>query len=83
MRTLQDRLNAIREAFAQKAPPAAKEIMGQATEALRNSGILDGLPKVGDAFPPFALADTQGETLRSEDLLAKGPLIVTIYRGVW
>ena len=35
------------------------------------------------AFPAFALPNAAGETVRSADLLAKGPLVLTIFRGVW
>ena len=57
--------------------------MGNATQALRDSGILDGIPMVGSNLPAFELPDTEGQLVRSEDLLAKGPLVLTIYRGVW
>ena len=83
MRTLQDRLDAIRASFAEKAPADAKAVMERATNDLRDSGIMDRLPKVGDQLPPFELADTNGDIVRSEELLAAGPLVVTVYRGEW
>ena len=83
MRTLNDRLTSIREKSAEKIPAEMREIMHRATDDLRASGILDGIPKVGDTLPPFELPDTDGNTIRSKDLLAKGPLVVTFYRGVW
>ncbi len=83
MSTLKEALDRIREGFAAKAPESAKTIMSRATNDLRASGILDRIPKVGDMLTPFELLDTEGESVRSEDLLAKGPLVVTVYRGVW
>ena len=83
MRTLQARLDAIKVAFAKKAPAEAKAVMTRATEDLRSSGILELLPSVGDALPPFELQDTQGAPVRSADLLGPGHLVVSFYRGKW
>ena len=39
--------------------------------------------KVGDRMPAFNLENTGGETVSSADLLAKGPLVVSFFRGKW
>ncbi|VUC25550.1 unnamed protein product [Clonostachys rosea] len=39
--------------------------------------------QIGDKFPSFTLSDATGKQVSSEDLLAKGPLLVTFYRGQW
>ncbi|KAM0417382.1 hypothetical protein ACHAPT_012616 [Fusarium lateritium] len=39
--------------------------------------------QVGDKFPSFRLSDATGKEVSSEDLLAKGPLLITFYRGEW
>jgi peroxiredoxin len=39
--------------------------------------------KAGDIAPPFTLADPSGVLISSADLLRKGPLVVTFYRGMW
>ena len=83
MSTLQERLDRIRANFAKQAPEAARAIMGQATADLQTSGILERIPKAGDPFFPFEMPDDQGQVIRSADLLAQGPLVLTVYRGVW
>ena len=83
MSTLAERLDRIREGFAKQAPEAAKSVMHRATDDLRNSGILDRIPKVGQTLVPFALEATDGTTVTSSDLLADGPLVVSFYRGFW
>jgi hypothetical protein len=83
MSTLQERLDRIRTAFVAQASEEALTIMARATEDLRTSGILEGIPLTGAELPPFALSDTEGNTLRSEELLGQGPLIVSFYRGHW
>ncbi|KAG4442776.1 hypothetical protein IFR05_001722 [Cadophora sp. M221] len=39
--------------------------------------------KVGDTLPPFKLSDALGKEVSSSTLLAKGPLLLTFYRGEW
>ncbi len=58
-------------------------IMHRATDDLRASGILDGVIKVGDPLPLFALKNAFGQEVRSSELLAKGPLVLTVFRGSW
>ena len=57
--------------------------MHHATDDLRSSGILEGVIKVGDRLPAFALKNAFGEEVRSSELLASGPLILTVFRGTW
>ena len=33
--------------------------------------------------PAFALPDTDGQVMESAELLTRGPLVVTLYRGHW
>ena len=83
MSKLQDRLDRIRAGFAERAPEAARAIVARSTQELRDSGMLDRLPSTGDPLPHFELEDTDGVTLRSADLVKGGPLVITVYRGVW
>ena len=41
------------------------------------------MPSPGDPLPPFELAGSGDEPVRSADLLGAGPLVLTFYRGVW
>ena len=45
--------------------------------------MLSKVIKVGDAMPAFCLSNTRGETVNSDDLLARGPLVMTFFRGYW
>ena len=81
--SLEERLAKLREASAGKIPEEIRMKMGAATQALRESGIMDGIIKVGDTLPAFNLPNSKGEMVSSADLLAKGNLVVTIYRGHW
>ena len=46
-------------------------------------GIMDRVIEVGDPLPPFTLKNASGQEVRSEDLLATGPLVLTVFRGSW
>lgn len=40
-------------------------------------------PAVGDHMPPFLLPDHAGGLISLEDLLAKGPVVISFNRGHW
>jgi hypothetical protein len=81
--SLEDTLRGIREASAKRIPPERAAIMHRATEDLRASGIMDRLIKPGDPLPAFALPNAHGRQVCSADLLTKGPLVLTFFRGAW
>jgi len=39
--------------------------------------------EVGDKAPDFALPDTEGRVWTLKELVAKGPLVLVLYRGYW
>jgi hypothetical protein len=80
---LRDSLDARRAAAKDRFPPEDLAVMQRATEDLRNSGIVHRALKVGDAAPAWELSDSSGAIIRPRELLAKGPLILTFFRGVW
>ncbi|RQS14619.1 AhpC/TSA family protein [Burkholderia sp. Bp9002] len=86
--SLQDKLDAFKADFKAgkppyNAPPDIHPIMERATAELIASGQAARAIKAGDLAPTFRLKDQDGNDVSSTDLLAKGPLVVTFYRGVW
>jgi peroxiredoxin len=82
--SLQQKLDAFKADFeTNKAPPEAVAIMHRATAELIASGQAERALKVGDRAPAFKLADPDGKVWSSAEALAKGPLVVTFYRGGW
>lgn len=59
------------------------DLMHRGTAELIASGQALSAKKAGDKAPHFALNDPDGHPISSETLLAKGPLVVSFYRGVW
>jgi len=81
--SLAEKLDAIREAGAKRIPEDKRVIMARATADLRESGILNNVPKVGDRLPDFSLKNAQGVEIHSADLLSQGAVVLTVFRGVW
>lgn len=81
--SLKAKLDAMREGAAKRIPPDKLAIMHRATADLRASGILDRIVKVGQPMPPFAGRAHDGRSIRSDDLLARGPLALSFFRGHW
>jgi peroxiredoxin len=52
-------------------------------ESLKAAGVGEGALKVGDACPDFALASAEGRIITLAELLAKGPVVLSFYRGKW
>lgn len=81
--SLQEKLDAFKADFEGKAPRQAVEIMRRATAELIASGQAAQALKAGAVAPAFTLSEADGGSLASEDLLARGPLVLSFYRGVW
>lgn len=86
--SLQAKLDTFKADFEAGKPPynvpqSVIDIMHRATKELIASGLAERALKIGDTAPAFVLADADGKTISSADLLATGPLIVSFYRGVW
>lgn len=81
--SLKEKLAAIRAGSKDRIPAETRAVMHRATEDLQNSGILDRVIAVGQKLPDFALPNTAGKTVHSAHLLQNGPLVLTVYRGVW
>ncbi|HLG83485.1 MAG TPA: peroxiredoxin-like family protein [Bradyrhizobium sp.] len=86
--TLQSRLDAFKADFEAGKPPynvpySVIETMRRATAELIASGAAQKALKAGDRLPAFTLSDPEGNAVSSADLLARGPLVISFYRGVW
>ena len=82
--TLQSKLDALKIEFETKmAPPPVVEALHRAVAELIASGAPGRALKAGDVAPVFSLPAPDGKLVSSTELLLKGPLVLTFYRGVW
>lgn len=83
--TLKERLDELK-AKSQANPrisPEARAIMQRSIEDLRKSGIVDRVVRVGDRAPDFTLPDSGGKLVSLGELLARGPAVLSFFRGRW
>ncbi len=80
---LQDELDRITEQTRNLVQPERLAPGERAVAELFATGIEDRLLKPGAPAPSFALPDVNGKLVRSEDLLALGPLVMSFFRGRW
>lgn len=82
---LQDKLNAFTANAIEKGllSQSALATFVKGTKELIESGQAERTVKAGDEAPLFNLPDAEGTIFNARSLLAKGPLVVTFYRGVW
>ena len=81
--SLGEKLDRIRAGGEKNIPAPTLEKMHRATAELQGSGNLDSVIRMGASLPAFELPNQDNEIIRSRDLLAEGPLIMTVYRGLW
>ena len=77
------KLDEIRNGAMKMIPADKLAVMTRATADLRASGILDGVIKVGTPLPPFALTNMHGVTVTSGELLKRGAVVLSVFRGHW
>jgi hypothetical protein len=76
-------LNAFKATCAREWPPEAFALVNQTLADLAQTGIREAVLKVGDVAPSFTLPDQEDRLVHSQELLAKGPLVLVFYRGMW
>jgi len=81
--TLRERLDAMREASKARIPADARVVMERNIDELRTSGIMERVARVGQRAPDFTLPNASGQSVRLADLLARGPVVLSFYRGRW
>ncbi|MAH27183.1 MULTISPECIES: peroxiredoxin-like family protein [Pseudoalteromonas] len=64
-------------------PADILNLMDVTTEKLIAEQLSEHALKVGDKFPAFELPDSKGKQISSTELLTKGPLVLSFYRGGW
>ena len=81
--TLNQTLQQMKAASLAKIPPEAAAIMANTKAQLEASGIIKMALEPGQTAPDFELRDWQNNLFNSTEILARGPLVLTFYRGSW
>jgi hypothetical protein len=81
--TLREQLDHLREAAKARIPAEARAIMARNIEDLRASGIMRRIVKVGQPAPDFVLPNAAERSVGLGELRARGPVVLSFYRGRW
>ena len=81
--TLQDQLDEITANTRKLVPAERLAVSERSVEELFATGIEERILPVGALAPEFALQDVTGRLVRSQDMLALGPLVIKFFRGRW
>ena len=81
--SLQEKLATIRGLSKTRIPPETRAIMERSIADLRAGGIMNRVARVGQAAPDFTLPNSDGRLVGLTELLARGPLVLSFYRGRW
>jgi peroxiredoxin len=81
--SLADRLLEIKAGIAEYVRPDNQAINQRAIAEIAATGIAEQILAVGQPAPTFALTNHNGETVRSSELLIKGKLVISFFRGRW
>jgi peroxiredoxin len=75
--------DAFRADLTAKLPHKVRRAVARADMELAPSGVLERALRAGDRVPDFQLPDVRANWIRLNDLLAKGPVVLSFYRGGW
>jgi peroxiredoxin len=78
-----EELAALRAERAATPQNKAVEISRRAIEELQAGDLVDHALRAGSLAPEFTLPDQNGSSVNLRELLVKGPVVVSFYRGAW
>ncbi|MAT39162.1 MAG: peroxiredoxin [Ectothiorhodospiraceae bacterium] len=81
--TLAEKLEAKKSRFMENAAQEKIDAYEEGLALLREQGVGENALGVGDKAVPFQLKNTEGETVRLSEMMRRGPVVVTWYRGGW
>ena len=83
MDNLTEQLTSRREASRGRMDAATLDIVDGATAEIAALHISENSLQVGDRAPEFRLPNPQGDLVSLTEMLERGPVVVTFYRGGW
>ena len=81
--SLKEQLEEYRAGWFKRVPAERQAIMQRHIDQLRAGEISQTMLKVGDRAPAIVLGNARGTTVDVGEMLKRGPVIVTFYRGGW
>jgi len=76
-------LTEVLSSLRDRQSPQWRSLYDVMVERLAEEGVAESALKAGDRFPEFTLASADGHVVSSQRLLARGPAVLSFYRGRW
>ena len=83
MPTLKQKLEEHKKVFLTKVNDEILSIVGSARAVLADTVSSQKTLSMSDKLPAFSFVGADGSIVKSEQLLASGPLVITFFRGMW
>jgi hypothetical protein len=80
---LTEQLNDLKQELGEKIPREIQVEIGQFIRELVQSGIEKTCCRAGDRMPSFVLPAVSGRMVSSENIVSRGPAVLSFYRGAW
>ena len=81
--SLNSQIQGLIHSFNTQLPPEVSALIEQGAGQISALPIAEKALNVGDRAPDYGLKNYDGELRQLQDYLAKGPLVLTFYRGLW
>lgn len=81
--TLQQQLDEFMDGVRKQAPSSVLDVVDKANADLTVSGLFEKALRPGDSVPLFRLPNANGKSIDITDMLSRGPLVISFYRGAW
>jgi peroxiredoxin len=81
--SLQEKLNNFAAVAKSKLSQEQKKVMIEALYRLKNQGLQNNFPKIGDSVRNFKLKDSLGSEVNLYDTLNDNAVLLLFYRGSW
>ncbi len=81
--SLNEEMARLKQEFLSGVPEDIKQTLMQTARELAASGLAEQAVTVGAQAPDFELPNVHGEPVRLSDRLARGPVVLSFYRGGW
>lgn len=80
---LEDELEEQRQRACTQHSPQERKIKADAVTEVADAKIAERAVGVGEVLPEFRLPSIEGTVVSSRELLSRGPLVISFYRGGW
>lgn len=81
--SLNSRLDEVTRTMARQMPSEAAALLESFIGDLKERGMVQRSIEKGERVPHFELPNAVGTVISSHHLLARGPLVISFYRGAW